>query len=470
VYFPDESMKDAAKAANAVRAYDTNGDSIADFFLISSSNGRVNVLGYDTDGDEKPDELINLDAIKPANTRHLVIILDGVPFDLVQQMRNEGSLAVFHQPSRVIAPYPTTTDVCFEDFFSYSPCPAFEALYFDRRKNKLVGGKIAYLKGDNAPYNQLLDYRANLLWDIIGYVYPKEVFTKEINDAKRLFDKRQSQEVITYFVSSAGVGTAAGSPGHRFCLDIVERFILQVLWETRGLVNITLLADHGHTYTPARPADIAGHLESRGWNITEKLIGDNDVVYPRFGLETFAGFSTRRSNALAVDLIDAEGVEIVSYVNGSDVIVIGSNGAKAVISENDGKFKYHCKSGDPLDLEKILATIQANSNGYRDRDALLAATADHIFPAPLQRLWRAHFALVENPPDVIASLENDYFSGSESFSNRVTVASTHGGLNRANTTTFIMSTLGTLPPVLRTADIPRNLSELLDRKFPAGKK
>ena len=470
VNFPGESMPAAANATNSALAYDTNGDSKADFFLLANESGRIDVLGYDTDGDEKPDDLIDLDAIDSTDARHLVIILDGVGYDLVQHFRHEGRLGMFYATSRVIAPYPTTTDVCFEDFFGYTPCPGFEALYFNHRKNKLIGGNLAYLNGDNAPYNQLLDYRASLIWDVASYLYPREVFTKEINDAKRLFDKRNSQEVLTYFVSSAGMGTKAGAQGHQFCLELVERLIHQVLWETRGLVKITLLADHGHTYTPAEAIDISGHLKGKGWRISKDLKRDNDVVYPRFGLETCASFSTRNSPKFATDLVDCEGVELVSYVAGKDVVVIAPGNSRAVISQSEGKFRYDCTSGDPLGLEEILKTVPADANGFRDRDALLWATARHTWPAPLQRLWRAHFALVENPPNVIASLANNRYSGSDSFGKSVKVESTHGGLNRENSTTFIMTTLGSMPAVMRSADIQREMSKLLGRDFPAGKK
>jgi len=109
-------------------------------------------------------------------------------------------------PSRVIAPYPTLTDLCFEDFFGYLPVRGYEAEYYDHRSGRVAGGSWAYLRGENTPYNRLLHYRANLILDAVAYVLPWQVFGKEINDSKRVFDRRRTQEVRAYYVSSAGVG------------------------------------------------------------------------------------------------------------------------------------------------------------------------------------------------------------------------------------------------------------------------
>ena len=123
----------------------------------------------------------------------------------------------------------------------------------------------------------------------------------------------------------------------------------------------------------------------------------------------------------------------------------------------------------PLQIKEILASLSGDSEGYYLADDLLAATATHEYPAPLQRLWRAHFAMVLNPPDVIASLADDKFAGLKSFAGSVDIASTHGSLNYSNSAAFIMSTAGQLPPQMRSSDLPQQLKELTGRDFPSGK-
>ncbi len=468
VFFPASPLE-AAQAPSLVSSYDTDGDGRADYFAHHDPNGRVDRIAYDRTGDGRPDETVDLDALALDRCRHLVIVVDGIGYDLLKQFYDAGHLRLCHPPSRVIAPYPTLTDVCFEDFFAYVPCQGFEAKYYDHKAGRVVGGSGAYLRGDNTPYNRLLHYRANLIWDAIGYVLPWQVFGKEINDSKRVFDRRRTQEVRAYYVSSAGVGTKRGAGGHRDCLRKIEQLVNQVVWETRGLVKVTLLADHGHSYTPAKRAPIEEHLKRRGWRLTERLKGKRDVAYIRFGLETYASFATKSPSELSADLVECEGVELASHAANDAVLLRCPQDGRAVIRERSGRFRYEPTGGDPLKLKPVLAKLTPDRDGYYDADELLRATATHVYPAPLQRLWRAHFALVENPADVIVSLADEYFSGSRTFSKFAKVASTHGSLNYRNSATFILSSIGPLPPVMRSRDVPRHMKALTGRDWPAAK-
>lgn len=466
VSFPADPLDEQARAAGAHRAYDTNGDGRADFFTFVDAGGTASVLGYDTTGDGRPNVRVDTAAIPFSQCRHLVIILDGFSYDLVKSWYDAGSGRLFHRPSRVVAPYPSLTDPSLEDALGHVLCPGLEALYFDHKANALVGGNLAYLARDNAPYNRLLQYRAPPVWDAAAYVAPWSVFNAEINAAKDRFDRRDTQEVIGYFVGSAGVSTRYGAPGQRKCLRRVEQLVNEVIWQSNGQTKVTLLSDHGHSYTPAKRIDLEGHLAGRGWRLRNSLDDGKSAVYIRFGLVTFAGFATRRPAELARDLVLAEGVELASYTSGQTVVLLGPRGAKAVISRKGSSYSYQRIAGDPLGLKGILAGVPGDADGFRGAEALLAATAGHVYPAPLQRLWRAHFALVENPPDVIVSLEDRFFSGSKGLAGFVDVASTHGSLNYTNSVTFIMSTAGPLPPVMRSADIPENMRALTGKPFP----
>ena len=465
VNFPIDSLPEAAKAAGAWRAFDADGDKQADFFLLAGPGGRVNRIAYSRNRTQKPDEIIDLDRISISQCRHLVLILDGFSYDLVKKYHEAGGLRMFHPPSKVITVYPSMTDMCLEEMLGFLPCPAYEALYYDRRRNELVGGSLAYLQGKNEPFNHLLDYRASLLWDAFGYLYPWEVFGKELNDVKGQFDRMRTQEMIAYFVSSAGVGTIRGAEGQRACLQKVEQLIHQVLHETHGLVKITILSDHGHSYTPGERIDLEGFLTARGWRLGDSLQKPRDVVYVRFGLVTYASFATNQRAELAADLVQCEGVELASYAEGDAVVVLAGGNQKAIIRQRDGRYGYQPVRGDPLKLKDIMAKLP-NQDGYCEEADLIRATATHEYPDAPERLYRAHFSLVQNPPDVIASLSDKYYSGSRTFGGAVKVASTHGSLNYANSTAVIMSTAGPLPPVMKSRQVSAAMEKLTGRKFP----
>ena len=469
VSFPMDPLAETGANVGAHRAYDTDDDGKADFFTFTDPAGVASILGYDTTGDGRPDIRVDTAAIPFARCRHLVIILDGFAYDLVKGWYDAGYLRMFHPPARVVSTYPSMTDLALGDALGSMPSAGVEALYFDRKGNELVGGNLAYLAGDNAPYTRMLQYRAPAVWDAAAYVAAWPVFNAEIDAVKDRFDQGDSQEVIAYFVGSAGVSTREGADGQKKCLRRVEQLVNEVLWQSRGLAKVTLMSDHGHSYTPATRIDIEGHLERRGWDIRDCLDDGKSAVHVRFGLVTCANFATRRPEALARDVSTADGVELTSYASGTTVVVLGPGGAEGVIARKGAGYSYRTVSGDPLGVKGILSTVPADKDGFRDRDALLAATARHTYPAPLQRLWRAHFALAANPPDVIVSLADRYFSGAKGMTHFLDIASTHGSLNYTNSVTFIMTTAGDLPPVMRSGDIPRNMQALTGVAFPMRK-
>ncbi|MHC4981561.1 MAG: hypothetical protein ACYTF6_00125 [Planctomycetota bacterium] len=495
-HFPAQSLSAAAKGVGAARAYDTNGNGKADFFIYTSSDGRFDRIGYDYSGNGAVEEIVKLDAIPARRCRHLVIIVDGFGYDLVKKHYESGHLRLFYPPSRLVAPYPVMTDLAMEDFLDYMPCRAYEAMYYDRQANRIAGGSLAYLAGENEPYNRLLHYRAGLKWVPFIYLYPKSIFGRELNEFKRAFDKAETKEMLAYFASTAGMGTVYGAAGQIECLRKFERLINQIIYETRGMTRVTLMGDHGHGYEPLTRIDFKRQLAERGWRLTKSIKRPRDVAMVRFGLTTYASFFTRSRAQLARDLSTIKGVTIVSYADKDTVVVLGpdpnselpsklpgesvssrlftSRGkirgvGLATIREKAGRYLYEPIAGDPLLLMPILAKLKPDADGYYDADELLKATGTHIYPAPLQRIWRAHFGLAEHAADVIVSLEDPFCVGSRLFAAFVKAASTHGSLNYKNSVTFIMSTAGPLPPLMRAADVPKNMTRLFGRPWPMGK-
>jgi hypothetical protein len=459
VTFPARPVHSDASGSS----WDTDGDGQADFFAYRTGP-TVDRIGYDHDADGRADRIVRIGGAPGPQTRHLVIILDGFAWQVVRDYRSQGRLGLFHPPSKVVAPYPTLTDLCLEDLLGWIPTAGFEAEYFDRQANRVVGGEWAYLQGHNSPYNQFFHYRANLLLDAVGYLWPRPVFRKEIHSIKRDFDASPSREFVAYVVSSAGISTKFGRAGQIEALAWVERLAWQVVQESQGLACVTVLSDHGHSYTPGERISLEAHLRQAGWRIRSRLEGPRDVVYIRFGLETYAGLYTRSPARLAGDCVQCDGVELASWVEQDAVLVASADGGRARIEKRDGRFRYTPVAGDPLALAEILAEMGGNK--FRHPDEMLAATVDHRYPAPLQRLWRAHFAQATNPPDVILSLGDGWYSGSRDFAGHVEIASTHGSLNRNNSVTFILSTAGPLPPVMRARDVAPALSRLLGRDWP----
>lgn len=464
VPFPTSPMASVPAGIDAQAAYDTNGDGKADFFLLADGSGRVDRIALaDAQGNPLP-----LPIGGQTRTRHLVLVLDGVGFDLITEFYADGHLRMFHPPSRIITPYPSMTDICLTQVLQTNRPLAYEALYFDEAANRMVGGSQAYLDGTNEPHLELLDYSASTTYRGLGFVWPGYIFGKEIGDARRAFERSKAPEFIAYFGSTAGLGTRDGRKGHTEVLEKIEHLVNYLLWDSQGDVNITVMSDHGHSYTPAKPWPVSKHLADKDWTLGDHLGGERTAVQTRFGLVTFASFNTTQPAELAGDLLGCEGIDLISYTDGDRVVVMNVYGQRAVIRHRNGRFAYEPVTGDPLMLASVLAQLSPDCDGYYDARELLVATAWHIYPAPLQRLWEGHFTVVDKPANVLVSLRDDTFTGSDGFAGSVNVASTHGSLNRQNTTAFIMSTAGPMQRVLRSKDVAAEMTGLLGRRWPMG--
>ena len=469
LWFPETPMSQCNSPHGGQISYDTDGDGRADYFELVNENGRKSGIAYDYNNDAQPDSYVYLDKLPSSRCRHLVIILDGFTYDLVKDFYDKGHLRFFHPPARVVAPFPTMTDLCVGDALGFIPSLSCEALYYDRRKKQLSSGAWDYMKARNQPWVNAVDYRGSSRVDVISYLSPWQIFKKQIAHTHSGFNRRDRHEYIAYLVASAGMGTTCGTEGMVRCLELVERLVEQIMCETRGLVKVTMFADHGHTGKPFKSAELSTFLKDKGWRVTSRLRKPNDVIHIKFGLVTYAAFYTRNAPKLAEDLAGTKSVQFAAYMV-SDAVAVKSCKGSAVIREKNGKFRYEAKDGDPLLLEKIIAKLKeegkVNAEGYIDDRALFDATVTHEYPDPLRRLWRAFYGMAENVPDVLVSLEDEYYSGAGGFNVVIKKASTHGGFNYTNSVTFIMSTAGPLPEAMRSDEIPKHLGRLSNRPFP----
>ena len=458
VTFPDEPMARSAERID----YDTDGDGRADFSYLLNAAGRADRIAYTGDGAGRPERVVNLDAIQPDLARHLVIVLDGFPLEVVREFVDAGHFRLCHPPQTVISPYPSMTDLALGDEFRDMPAEGYEAKYYSLARQKVVGGVEEYLAGKNEPVKRFFQWRQATILDAVAYIKPGPLFGREVHSVKRLWDKRRTSEVICYLVTSATMGSRLGKDGQLACLRRVEQLVNQVVCESSGVVKVTIFADHGQTNVPCRPAELDDLLRQKGWRPVKRLARDKDVALVEFGLVTFAAMNTRRPAALAAELIADERIALASCVEGDEVIVM-TRGGKASIRSADGKtFQYKRTEGDPLKLGR-----DGEFDGRKQFAADAASRAE--YPDALYRLWRAHRTLVNNPADVLVSLDDRYCAGRDAFSGLVDMASTHGGLNWANSATFIMSSAGAIDSPLRGEDVSPAIGRLFGRPFPLGR-
>jgi len=468
--FPPESVTEQQTPEGWARGYAVGRKVPPDYFTVQNTDGRIFRIGYDTGGDGKPDEFVNLDEIPLSESVHFVLVLDGMPHSVVEAYRKKGGLRLFYPPSRLVSVYPAFTDLALSDAFASARCIAFEAVHFDHRLNQVVGTDLDYLSLRNESWARDCDYRAATLWDPFAYLLPQNVFQREMGEVRDLLERKTRGMAVAYLVSTAGLATREGEAGLLKVLDAVDRLCEELVWRTRGHAKITIFSDHGHTMTPCKRIDFKTFLTAKGWHAGVRLDGPRDVVQVEYGLVTTALFAAQDRAGLASDLAQCPGVRFASYLEGA-AVAVRAPGGFATIERKGDAYRYQAAQGDPLGLLPIFAELKAagklDAEGFAADGPLFEATAHHIYPDACDRLWRAFHGMADEPSDVIADLDWGTFAGSQPRSDLLpSVASTHGDLERISSTAVFMSTLGPAPPAFRNRDVPAVMRQLTGGAWP----
>ncbi|MFA5864992.1 MAG: hypothetical protein WC975_09935 [Phycisphaerae bacterium] len=443
-----------------VRCWKIHNPNQCDYFQYYDKNGKIISLGYDDNGDGKPDAKVDLLAVgKDDSCPHYVIMLDGIPYSVLEKMYEEGHFRLFCQPSELVSTFPSMTDLAYSEMLTPGKLLGFEALYYNRESATLSNGDLVYLKGENAPWEKRLNYRAPMLLDPIGYINPRFMFNHEMSGIEKAINRSREGTIFVYTVGTAMVGTKEGGPGIMDCLRRVEILCEKIVYERRGRCRITMLADHGHNLTASSFFDAAEALKKNGYHVTNKLSKPNDVICIQFGLVTYTAVYTSEPAKVASSMLNQEPVDLAIYpdqVDGEKKIVVRDRGGEAYVSKVNNRYRYEMVKGDPLKLrdiiKKLLLAGKVDKSGAVDDLALFEATVNHEFPDPLARIWRAFNGMVKYPPDLMLTIRDGWFSGKPGFARSVNVKSTHGSLNWKNSVTFIMSTIKPLPKALRMED------------------
>jgi len=437
--------------------FDTNKDKQTDYWQVENPQGRKVELRY-FGSDGKSVTIVKIDSYNNSEVPHLVLAMDGVPYELVEQLYVDGYFRLFYPPQRVISTFPAMTDLAFWRIFDGKPPVSYQAKHFDRDQNRIISGNEIYLSGEAADWSGKLDYRCSFQWDPWAYVLPEMVFEHEMKEIDEVFRSADCGTRIAYSVATAGLGTRGGREAILQYLKQIDQFCEQMVYEKKGRVKITLLADHGHNMFGRERITFQDTLEKAGYRLHDRLEKPNDVVTIDYGLVTYAEFHTNDPAGVAAAILNDPATTVACYPQG-DLIVAQTIDGKALIRRNEqGRFRYEMQYGDPLALKPILETLQKNghidADGFIDDRAMFEATVTHMYPDPLHRIWFGFHGLVLKPADLLVCLKDGYVYGSEFFSVAIGGAtSTHGSLNRINSPPCLMTMLGPLPEPMRIDDV-----------------
>jgi len=435
-------------AGHRTVALDTDSDGTLDQFL--REGGRASSFSRPAAGD--------------LEARWLILCLDGVPFEEVEALWAEGHFREFFRPVPVISPFPSASGLALSALFHTGPVAGYEDGYFDRARNELSGGALKTSTQADMPYVELLDYDLPGWSRGLAYVMPVKSYRADLGRLRQRFLASSKKVFLAHLATSDSIYHVVPRAQARALLQEVNALARELYFDAGGKLRITLFSDHGNSLVQNRSVPLRAHLEARDWRLTKQLGGARDIVVPTYGLMGFFAVyaAPGAQAALARDLAAMEGVDVAVFADGESVVIESARGRAHVEWMPDGaRYRYLTESGDPLELAESLASLKrdkkSDTDGWVSDADWFAATAGHRLPDPLHRLREWATNHVRNRADLVVSLKPGYHQGSASFDRLVTMLSTHGSFDRAQSLGFAMSTDGPLAGAIRN-----------DQLFPDG--
>ncbi|HEY6401225.1 MAG TPA: alkaline phosphatase family protein [Blastocatellia bacterium] len=418
--------------------------------------------------------------------RRLVLILDGVPYQTMAELRAEGRFRRFKNPARMVSMFPSLTNVAMIEILQAQDSPGYEDHYYDRDQNRLFGAIQDRLNGGKfiqRSFRNTFDYHAPAFKGSLAYVAAPvgtiAVAHLDISAFRKAFrefcGKSDAQLFVAYIGETDSLAHLGGRKPLKALLRALDRTIEEFISESANSgarLEVEMFSDHGNNYADYTEVKLNDAINSAGFR-TEKTMRDaRSVVLPKFGLVGASTLFTHPENRarLAEVCAKTKGVDFAVYQSGEDVIELISVRGHARLSSDGDRFKYEAASGDPLGLVPIIAELKArgaiDADGFASREDWWHATMNHRYVDPLRRLFDGFNKYVRNRADVIVSYEDGYMVGSPFLGLFAEMVATHGNLLRGETEGFAISTRQDLGEAVRGHELNRLFA--LDKRRRAG--
>lgn len=417
------------------------------------------------------DDLARCDAPRPTHPRTLVLALDGVPYRVIEQARERGAFEGWPEARRLIAPFPSVTNVSFThilESFGADPALGYEFQHFDIERNKLSSVNLFKYQENSFAWRDKFDSMGRSLSSHLAvYTIPFRKSKRELADAERVLLASPHE------VTLAHVGATDALQHLRGDEQTVEMVLELAAWipglrerhaaATGRPLRVVLLSDHGNTVGKVRGIDgIRKRLREAGLDVREHLRGEDDVVAPTFGLVSYGALflaDPARDEQAALALADHPAIDVVAWRSGRHKLHVVSGRERATVRwrEADGvELSYTRLRGDPLHLAGAVERLQADGRldaaGFAADRAWFEASVDGPYPDALHRLVESLAgARVVNRASVVFSVSPGYSWGMKSarwasWLRGGKIEGTHGGLDAPSSYGFLMSTDPAMDP------------------------
>ncbi len=453
-----------------VRLFDFRGDGKPDYREVLDAAGQVRYHEFDRDGDGTFEQVVDRATLDPNKTKHLFILLDGVPWSLIDQMWQEGYFRMFSRPGKMVSIFPSLTDPAYDQIFHCGVPYGYEAEFYDRATGRKIDGVNFYLSQKNEAWAAGLDYRISTIEDAVMYLWPGGVFRRELEAARKAYDRLGSKDqVVLYILSTDGICHMYSREKAREHFVLLDRWIEQIVYDAGGQLQVTMFADHGNNFSGCQFVPVQETLRASGLRLTDRLKRPGDVVAPQFGLINFASvfcYSEAERQRAVSALMPLKGIDLIAWRADGDVRVANRQGTARIVrrgGEGESRFAYQAIDGDPLGVLPVVSRMQQqgllDEEGFAGEDAWFRATCEMPMPVAVPRVYRALHSNVINSSDLVISMADGYFYGDKSWTKWVTLHGTHGGLSYESTVSFLMSSAFQPPAYTRPHEILSTINQ-----------
>lgn len=452
--------------------YDVDNNGVVDFAARAGDDGRITALAYDDDEDGVFDRVYRLADVDDERVPHLILLLDSLPYEAAAAAHAAGALPAFAAPRKVIAPFPSMSELIFSTLLGVPPPPGMINRYYDRRTGGIENRIVKRAFGARNPWQLRLHYHIAYWENGLTFLKPRPWYGAEMRRVKDALDESPDRITVVYVASTAGLVSKYGAEAFEEVFTEIHRLVMQLLYERCGALQVSVVSDHGHNLVPAKRVSLDHTLRAAGFRVTNRLRGDRDVVYDIDGLVNYLGINTRRAAEVADTLLPAHPeLELAMYLDGTRVVVRDRSGA-AVIERRGERLRYAIDTADVLGYTPVLEALRAagkvdEAGWVGDRD-WFEATVDHYWPDAPRRLWDAFHGNAVNTPELMLTFRDGYCTGLDSLAIFVTMRSTHGGLHQADSAAFAMSMTDRLYGPMRTRDVLAVLEPAYDSGHKPG--
>ena len=385
--------------------------------------------------------------------RTLFIGLDGIDYELVKELKDEGYFADFQEPVPIISTFPTATTIGFTGLFwplNVGQVPGYETRFYSREQNKIIGGTPLDVYKIKINYKYYFDwFRHTMESKGVMYAFPSVASKKDLVKSKHLVLGGDKRIVMSYLGGTDGSAHILGRNRTKRTLIFMDDFLKKLkkkhLEQKGEHLRIVLFSDHGFQYAKMRTvknSNIKRNLRNVGLKLNTKFETDNDVVMVKFGLLSGGVGFTKRENRtkVAEAFLKLRGMDLFFWHddNKKKIFIKDIHGNEAYFEYRGIKnYRYVSVKGDPIGYKKF------ELNRFRRDSEWKNLTYDHEYPDVGFRLYDSFFNLVKNKADFMFSLKSNYQFGSLpallGTYPRVGQRGTHGGLFKQTTYAFAMT-------------------------------